>query len=124
MIDEQEDKLSAIDELLPLSAPDFMILTVVASQPLHGYAIAGAVETASSGRVRIGLGSLYRYIARLMTSGLIEETDPSDPGPHAGKQRRAYRITDLGRRVAAAEARRMRDAVALAKSERLLDEQH
>lgn len=111
-----------IEEHLPMSAHDFMILMAIVREPLHGYAIVGAVEEASSGRVRIGLGSLYRLIARLMTAGLLEETDPVDPRPHAGRKRRAYRITSLGKRVLAAEAGRMRDAVALARSERLLND--
>ena len=104
----------------PLNPTDFMILVAVANQPLHGYAIARAVEQASDGRVTIGLGSLYRFIARLMNAGLIKETDPPVSEPHAGRKRRVYEITDAGRTVAAAEARRMRDAVALARSENLL----
>ncbi len=105
---------------LPLSPTDFHVLLVLVKGPAHGYGIMKEVEAASNGRVRIELGSLYRLIARLLTTGMIEEASASEPTPHAGKKRRAYEITELGLAVARAEAERLRDTVALAQAEKLL----
>jgi DNA-binding PadR family transcriptional regulator len=105
-----------VSDHLPLSPADYMILVVIAGAPMHGYALSQAVEEASVGKVRIGLGSLYRFIGRLMTAGLLEEISMQDQPPHAGKARKTYRISDLGRRVLQAETRRLREAVRLAES--------
>ena len=81
---------------------------------MHGYGIMKAVEESSGGRVTIELGSLYRMIARMMSSGLITEAENGADAPHAGKARRNYRITSLGLDVARAEARRLQDALRVA----------
>jgi DNA-binding PadR family transcriptional regulator len=78
------------------------------------------VEESSGGRVRIELGSLYRLIARLLTTGLIEEASNTNHAPHAGKKRRTYQITQLGLAVARADAERMSDTLTLARAEKLL----
>jgi DNA-binding PadR family transcriptional regulator len=101
---------------------DFQVLLVLIKKSLHGYAIMKAVEDASAGRVRIEVGSLYRIIGRLLTSGLIQEAADDDETPRPGRQRRAYTLTDLGLAVARAEAGRLRDTVALARAEELLTE--
>ena len=105
---------------LPLSPIDFQVLLVLARQPLHGYAVMKAVEETSGGRLNIEIGSLYRIIARLSSSGLIEESGESDPEPRPGRKRRIYGLTPLGRAVARAEAQRLSDTVAMAKAEKLL----
>ena len=105
---------------LPLSPTDFQVLLVLVRGPAHGYGIMKEVEEASNGRVRIELGSLYRLIARLLATGMIEESSGVENPPHAGKKRRNYGITQLGLAVARAEAERLRDAVALAQAKKLL----
>lgn len=105
---------------LPLGPTDFQVLLVLARGPAHGYGIMKDVEESSGGRVRIELGSLYRLIARLLATGMIEETSHADHPPHAGKKRRTYQITQLGLAVARADAERMSDTLALARTEKLL----
>lgn len=105
---------------LPLSPTDFQVLLVLARGPAHGYGIMKDVEESSNGRVRIELGSLYRLIARLLATGMIEESPDAAPPPHAGKKRRTYQITWLGLAVARAEATRMSDTLAQARAEKLL----
>ena len=115
-------KTSTVDPrtFLPLSPTDFQVLLVLIRGPAHGYGIMKEVEDASGGRVQIELGSLYRLIARLLTTGMIEEASSADNPPHAGKRRRTYEITELGLAVARAEAERMRDTLAQARAENLL----
>jgi PadR family transcriptional regulator PadR len=109
-------------DFLPMGPTDFQLLLALIKRPLHGYAIMKAVEDASSGRVRIEVGSLYRIIGRLLASGLIREAADDDDTPRPGRQRRSYTLTDLGVAVARAEAGRLRDTVALAQAEELLAE--
>ena len=106
-------------EFLPLSATDFQLLLSLADGGLHGYAINKSVRAASDGRVRIGLGSLYRVIARLLNTGLVEECEAVENPNADGARRRKYQLTDLGRGVLRAEVRRLSDAVELARSSQL-----
>ncbi len=106
-------------DFLPLSPTDFQVLLVLARGAAHGYGIMKEVEESSGGRVRIELGSLYRLIARLLATGMIEEASGAIHPAHAGKKRRTYEITTLGLAVARAEAERMRDTLAHAHAEKL-----
>ena len=99
-----------------MSLLEYHVLLALAGGPLHGYAVKQRVELESDGSLAPQAGSLYRVIARLMTSGLVAETDPpAAPEPHPGLARRYYALTAPGRRALAAEARRLKDAAALAE---------
>lgn len=99
-----------------MSSLEYHVLLAMAKGPLYGYAIKRAVETESAGALAPRAGSLYRLLARLMTSGLVAETEPSQtPPPHPGLARKYYRLTPAGRRALAAEARRLKGAAALAE---------
>jgi DNA-binding PadR family transcriptional regulator len=104
---------------LPLSATDFQLLLSLTDGELHGYAIGKSVREASGGRVRIGLGSLYRILARLLSSGLVEKAESEIGESEDGSKRRKYRLTELGLSVLRAEVNRLSDAVELARSSRL-----
>jgi len=95
-----------IEDLLPLTHRTFLILWAPARADLHGYALLGEVEELSRGRVTIMPASLYEAVATLAGRGLIEETEDDEDG-----RRRTYRLTDLGRQVVLAEARRLEDLV-------------
>lgn len=98
-----------------LSTLDYHVLLAMAEGPRYGYAIKSAVETESGGAVRPRAASLYRVLGRLMGQGFVEELPaPPDEGPHPGRTRRYYRLTDDGRVALGDEARRMRAAAALA----------
>ncbi|HVS16428.1 MAG TPA: PadR family transcriptional regulator [Thermoanaerobaculia bacterium] len=107
------------DSHLPLNPRVFALLLALADGPAHGYAIKVAVEERSRS-LRLDAGSLYRHLSRLVEDGLVEECDPPR-GEQPDARRRYYRLTGFGRRVLAAEARRLDDLVALARSRRLLD---
>jgi DNA-binding PadR family transcriptional regulator len=103
-------------EFLPLSATDLQVLLALTGGGLHGYAISKRVREASGGRVRIGLGSLYRMLARLLNAGIVEECALDHEASAGETTRRSYRLTPLGLAVLRAEVNRLSDAVAFARS--------
>lgn len=104
---------------LPLSTANLYILLALASDERHGYAIMQEVNETSEGAVRLGPGTLYRSIQALVEDNLIEESTRR-PEKDEDQRRRYYRLTSLGRRVLAAESRRLADLLALAKSRKVL----
>lgn len=105
---------------LPLTPAVFHILLAVASEEKHGYAIMREAEEASGGRVKLGPGTLYGAIKRLLEHGLIEEVDER-PDPDLDDQRRRYyRATPFGSRVLKAELQRFSELLRAAESKRLL----
>jgi DNA-binding PadR family transcriptional regulator len=96
-----------------LKSADFHILLALTDGPRHGYGIMKEVETESGGGVRLEIGSLYRLLARLLESGLIEDADTDE-------RRHYYRITRSGRRALKAEAEHLASLVDLVRSRRLL----
>jgi DNA-binding PadR family transcriptional regulator len=104
---------------LPLTPAIAHILLAVADEDRHGYAIMQEVERMTDGAVRMGPGTLYGTIKRMMAAGLIEETDERpDPGAD-DERRRYYRGTLLGRRVLEEETERMASLVAAARAKRV-----
>jgi DNA-binding PadR family transcriptional regulator len=103
-----------IDAHLPLRPVEFHILLSLAAGERHGYGIIQDIE--ARGDVSVpDVGTMYRALARMSESGLIEATD-------SGEQRRnCYRITTRGLRVAKAEARRLDALMQAARSGGLLD---
>jgi DNA-binding PadR family transcriptional regulator len=99
-----------------MSSFEYHVLLALSAGALHGYAVKQRVEEESGGSLTPQAGSLYRVIARLMTSGLLIETNqPGGETPHPGLARRYYTLTAAGRRALASEARRLKGAAALAE---------
>ena len=105
---------------LPLTPVAFEILLGLADQSRHGYALMQEVERRTGGRLRLRPGTLYRAINRLLHTGLLEEVPVNGDTVRDDARRRYYRLTDLGRRVAAAEAGRLASAVEAARVKNLL----
>jgi DNA-binding PadR family transcriptional regulator len=107
-------------DFLPLTPAVFHVLLALADGEKHGYGIMQAVAATAGGRLRLGPGTLYGSLKRLLDAALIEESaqrpDPADDD----ERRRYYRLTDFGQRVAAAEAARLEALVRLAHSRSLL----
>src|SRR5438034_11801179 len=103
-------------ELLPLSPPVFHILVALADGEAHGYAIMRDITERSEGSVRLGAGTLYGAISRLLDDGLIEESQERPDPEMDDTRRRYYRLTHFGGRVLAAETKRMADLVRAARS--------
>lgn len=110
------------DQLLPLRPVIFQVLLSLADAERHGYGIVQDIAQRSAARMRLEPGNLYRTLKEMLDLGLIAESDwRPDPGLD-DQRRRYYRITPLGRRVAAAEASRLEELVAEARSRRLFEE--
>jgi len=105
---------------LPLTPAVLNILLALADEERHGYGIMREVEARTGGRTRLGPGTLYGSIKRMLADGLIEESEER-PDPELDDQRRRYyRITDFGRGVAGAEAERLQELVDTARARKLL----
>jgi len=107
-------------KLDPLPAAAFQILLSLAGEDLHGYAIMRQVEEQSSGRIRLGPGTLYSSIQALLEEGLIEEVDLSGKSESFDERRRYYRLTSTGRRLARAEAEKLADLLRVARAKNIL----
>jgi DNA-binding PadR family transcriptional regulator len=87
------------------------ILLALAGGELHGYALMREVAAQSDGAVKLGPGTLYAALARMLDAGLIAEVD----GPAGDERRRSYRLTARGRAAADAEVERLRGLVRRAR---------
>ena len=103
-------------EFLPLPSATLHILIALKDGEKHGYAIMREVDDMSDGRIRIGPGTLYGSIKRLLADGLIEETVERPDPELDDERRRYYRLTGLGERVGAAEVQRLQALVKRAGS--------
>lgn len=108
------------DPQAPLTAAMFNVLLALADGDKHGYAILKEVSEQTGGEVRLGTGTLYGIIKRLVAEDLIVECRNRPPVEDDDQRRRYYRLTDLGREVARAEALRMEKLVARARAKRLV----
>jgi len=104
----------------PLTPAMFHVLLALAGDDLHGYAILKEVELRTGGKVRLSTGTLYGIIKRLLADGLIAERRSRPSEPEDDERRRYYRLTPQGRQVATAEAERMDEILAIARSRNLL----
>lgn len=99
-----------LSKLLPLPQAVFQILVALADQDRHGYAIMQDVSARTNGALKLSPGTLYGAIKRMLEDGLIVEVDEVDARRSADdddERRRYYRITQLGRDLAQAEADRL-----------------
>lgn len=100
--------------MLPLSPAMFHIVLSLGDGERHGYALRREITKRTNGKLKLGPGVLYGSISKMLDLGLIEESDER-PDPHLDDERRRYyKITSFGRRVARAEAARMRELADMA----------
>jgi DNA-binding PadR family transcriptional regulator len=108
-------------EYLPLSSAAFEVLLTLSEGEQHGYRIMRDVAQRSGGAVTLHAGTLYRALARLLETGLIEELGERPAADVDDERRRYYRLTPLGLDVARAEAQRLAAQVHAARVRRLLE---
>jgi DNA-binding PadR family transcriptional regulator len=108
------------EEFLPLTPAMFHILLALADKERHGYHIMREVDERTEGNVKLGPGTLYGSIKRMMGDGLIEELEERPDPELDDERRRYYRLTDFGFRVATAEAQRLEQMVRSARAKKLL----
>jgi DNA-binding PadR family transcriptional regulator len=107
-------------DLTPLTPAVLHILLALADEERHGYGIMKEVEGRSGGEMRLGPGTLYGAIKRMLVDGLIEESDERPDLELDDQRRRYYRITSFGREVAGAEAARLEELVCEARAKKVL----
>jgi DNA-binding PadR family transcriptional regulator len=103
-------------DLLPLSPTTLHILLALRDGEKHGYAIMREVREESQGAVKMGPGTLYGSIKRMLGDGLIEESEERPEPELDDERRRYYRLTGLGERVCDAEIARLRVLVGQARN--------
>jgi len=103
---------------LPLTPVVLHILLALSAGERHGYAIAQEVEAITDGQVRMGPGTLYGSIQRMLAASLIDELPARKRDDD--ERRRYYRMTPFGRRVLELELARLAEVVRLARSRDLL----
>jgi DNA-binding PadR family transcriptional regulator len=113
-------RVKNFDQLLPLTPATFHILLALSDDERHGYAIMQDVAEATDGQLRLGPGTLYGVIKKLLADGLIEETNERPDPRLDDSRRRYYRLTKHGARLAGAEAQRLAQLVKLARRKNLL----
>jgi DNA-binding PadR family transcriptional regulator len=112
--------MMTVNSVPPLTPAGFQVLLALAAGEAHGYAVMRFVEQVTAGSVRLGPGTLYRTIGRLLADGLVEEVEGGDPAAPHDARRRYYRLTPLGRQAAEAEAAQLERLVAAATQAGLL----
>lgn len=105
------------EDFMPLTPAVLNILLVLASGERHGYGIMREVREGTDGMIRLGPGTLYTAIKRLLDGGLIEESDERPDADMDDQRRRYYRLTDFGQRVISAEVERLEGVVRKARTQ-------
>ena len=106
--------------LLPLTPLAFQVLLALADRDRHGYDIIREVDTRTDGLIRLRSGTLYTLLQRLLAAALIlDSVERPDPA-NDDQRRRYYAVTDFGRAVLKAEARRLESAIGEARRKHVI----
>jgi DNA-binding PadR family transcriptional regulator len=103
----------------PLTPAVLHILLALSTKERHGYGIMKQVESDSQGKVKMGPGTLYGSLGRMMKAGLIRESDKKIDPELDDERRVYYQITGVGQKTLAGELERYREVVAVAKKRQL-----
>jgi len=96
------------------------ILLALSAQERHGYGIMKQVESDSGGKVKMGPGTLYGSLRRMIEAGLVCESDRKVDPKMDDERRVYYKVTALGKTALTAELQRYREVVAVARERSLL----
>ena len=109
------DTEERVETETPLTPAVYHIMLALADGERHGYSILREVERYTDGQLKLGPTTLYRSIRQMLAAGYIAEAEARPDPELDDERRRYYRLTDLGRRVALAETRRLARLVSLAQ---------
>jgi DNA-binding PadR family transcriptional regulator len=93
----------------------FHILLALASAERHGYGIMKEVLRLSDGELRLGAGTIYGTLQRLIEAGWVAEAPRAGPRTVAGRARRYYRLTSKGRDALNADVQRLEGLIRAAR---------
>jgi DNA-binding PadR family transcriptional regulator len=102
-----------LNSLLPLSPAILHILVALSGEDRHGYGIMQEVARQSEGQYKLGPGTLYDNLEKLLEQGIVQEAKPRSSG--GDSRRRYYRLTRFGRRLLATEISRLEGVVRAAR---------
>jgi DNA-binding PadR family transcriptional regulator len=102
-----------LQELLPLSPATFYILLALADEDRHGYGIMQEVARQSEGRYKLGPGTFYDNLEKLINHGVVKEVPRKSANDDP--RRRYYRMTGFGRNLFLAEVSRLDSVIREAK---------
>ena len=108
------------EEVTPLTPAVFHVLLALVDKERHGYAIMQEVTESTKGRIKMGPGTLYGTIKRLLEACMIEESDERPDPELDDERRRYYRLTAIGQRAVKAEALRYAAMAEVARRKRLI----
>ena len=104
-----------VRQFLPLSPAALHILLALAGEDLHGYGIMQEIARQSEGKYKVGPGTLYDNLKKLLTPGLVEEA-AGRPAATDDPRRRSYRLKAMGRGVLSAEVERLESVLREART--------
>ena len=120
MTKKESEEIPDPRSVLPLTPAVFHIMLALGHGERHGYGIMLEVDRLTQGQLRLGPGTLYRSIQRMVVDGLIVERKDSEANEEDDERRRYYRLTRFGLDVARAEAERLESLVKAARERDLL----
>lgn len=109
-------QIKSPEEMLPLTPAIFHILLALADDERHGYSIMQHVAETTDGQIKMGPGTLYGTIKRLLAAKMIEESDQRPDPKLDDERRRYYKLTPFGRKVLSAEVSRYSKMVKTARA--------
>ncbi len=104
----------------PLTPAVFHILMALADGEKHGYSIMKDVEKQTGGKLKLGPGTLYGSIKRMLSAGMIDESDERPDPAMDDERRRYYRMSSLGQTILSTECLRLDQAVKIARQKQVL----
>ncbi len=104
--------------MTPLTPAVFHILLALAPGARHGYGIMQDIAEHTDGALKMGAGTLYGTLQRLMDAGLVREVESPPPETVRDERRRHYRLTPAGRRALDAEVHRLEGLIRVARGVR------
>jgi DNA-binding PadR family transcriptional regulator len=120
MTRKESEEVPDPSSILPLTPAVYHIMLALAQRECHGYGIMLEVDRLTQGQMRLGPGTLYRSIQRMVVDGLIVEREESEANEADDERRRYYRLTTFGLAVARAESERLALLVEAARQRDLL----
>jgi DNA-binding PadR family transcriptional regulator len=111
---------SLAEKWIPLTPAVFHILLALCDEERHGYGIMQQILNDTGGRFRMGPGTLYGSIKRMLAAKLITESESRPQPGDDDERRRYYRLTPTGREVVSKEAARLASAVRIARKRRVI----